>query len=170
GAAGGPRLGRIDGTVADLWAAHRAAGVDVHLLARPGYPPRLAADHQAPTVLFSRGSLDALDWPCVTVVGTRRCTHTGRQVARQLGRELAEAGVTVASGLALGIDGAAHEGLLAAGAAPPVGVVGSGLDVVYPRRHEHLWHDVATAGVLLSEVRLGGRPGPWRFPARTRTP
>src|SRR5205807_10481006 len=73
GAAGGPRLGRIGGTVADLWAAHRAAGVDVHLLARPGYPPRLAADHQAPTVLFSRGSLDALDWPCVTVVGTRRC-------------------------------------------------------------------------------------------------
>jgi DNA processing protein len=74
----------------------------------------------------------------------------------------------VVSGLALGIDGAAHEGVLAAKAAPPIGVVGSGLDVVYPKRHSQLWRDVAAAGVLLSEAPLGAAPEPWRFPARNR--
>jgi DNA processing protein len=157
-----------DDAVADVWAAHVAANVRVHLLGSDAFPERLAADHQPPAVLFSRGSLDALGRPSVSIVGTRRCTHTGRQIARQLGRELAAAGISVVSGLALGIDGAAHEGALAAGGAPPIGVVGSGLDVVYPRRHEQLWNDVATAGLLLSEVPLGGRPEPWRFPARNR--
>jgi DNA processing protein len=159
--------------VEPLLAAHRAAGVGVHLLGGAGYPARLAADHAAPAVLFSVGTLAALDAPLVSVVGTRRCTHTGREVARQFGRELAEAGVGVVSGLAAGIDGAAHEGALAAVAGAgtggaPVGVVGSGLDVVYPRRHERLWRDVASAGVLLSEAPLGARPEPWRFPARNR--
>ncbi|MGH9178813.1 MAG: DNA-processing protein DprA, partial [Acidimicrobiales bacterium] len=112
--------------------------------------------------------------PRVGIIGTRRATGYGRDVARQLGRELAEAGVSVVSGLALGIDGAAHEGavaghLLGRGeGAGPVGVVGSGLDVVYPRRHARLWSEVAGQGVLLSEAPLGSRPEPWRFPARNR--
>jgi DNA processing protein len=74
----------------------------------------------------------------------------------------------VVSGLAAGIDGAAHSGALAAAAAPPVGVVGSGLDVVYPKRHAALWTSVGKSGVLLSEAPLGARPEPWRFPARNR--
>jgi DNA processing protein len=76
----------------------------------------------------------------------------------------------VVSGLALGIDGAAHSGALAAGpgAAPPVAVVGSGLDVIYPWRHRKLWEQVAEAGVVLSEAPLGARPEPWRFPVRNR--
>jgi DNA processing protein len=89
-------------------------------------------------------------------------------VAFDLGRDLAAAGVVVVSGLASGIDGAAHRGALAAGGAPPVGVVGSGLDVVYPRGQDKLWHAVAAAGTLLSEAPLGGRPERWRFPARNR--
>jgi DNA processing protein len=78
--------------------------------------------------------------------------------------------VRIVSGLALGIDGAAHLGVLAAGdgAAPPVAVVGSGLDVLYPRAHARLWQQVAEAGVVLSEAPLGARPEPWRFPARNR--
>jgi DNA processing protein len=106
----------------------------------------------------------------IAVVGTRRCTAYGLDVARDLGRGLAEAGVTVVSGLALGIDGAAHEGALVAGAgaAPPVGVVGSGLDVVYPRRHRQLWRRVAEAGALLSEAPPGAPPEAWRFPKRNR--
>ena len=72
------------------------------------------------------------------------------------------------SGLALGVDGAAHQGALAAAAAPPVAVVGSGLDVVYPRSHARLWAQVAEAGLVLSEAPLGGRPESWRFPARNR--
>jgi DNA processing protein len=89
-------------------------------------------------------------------------------VAFELGRDLAAAGVRVVSGLALGIDGAAHRGALAAGGAPPVAVVGSGLDVVYPPSHSTLWQQVAGAGLLLSEAPLGARPEPWRFPFRNR--
>ena len=150
--------------------AHRRAGVAVHLLGEAGFPPALAGDHEAPPVLLSIGDPEALAGPRVGIVGTRRATGYGRDVARQLGRELAEGGVGVVSGLALGIDGAAHEGALSAGraAARPVGVVGSGLDVVYPRRHADLWRRVAGAGVLLSEAPVGARPEPWRFPARNR--
>jgi DNA processing protein len=132
------------------------------------YPRLLADDHQAPAALHYRGSLDALDAPAVAIIGTRRCTHYGRQVAAQLGRELAGAGVVVVSGLALGVDGAAHAGALAAGGAPVIGVVGSGLDVVYPRKHARLWEQVATDGLLLSEAPNGAAPEPWRFPARNR--
>src|SRR5690606_29610205 len=95
-------------------------------------------------------------------------------IAREWGRALAEAGVQVVSGLALGIDGAAHLGALdasatgATGVAPPLGVVGTGLDVVYPPRHAELWERIARDGLLVSEVPLGGEPTRWRFPARNR--
>lgn len=133
-----------------------------------GYPALLADDHQAPAVLYYRGSLDTVDLPAVGIIGTRRCTHYGRQVAERLGRELASAGVVVVSGLALGIDGAAHRGALSADAAPVVGVVGSGLDVIYPRAHTRLWDEVAEHGLLTSEAPCGAAPEPWRFPARNR--
>ncbi|MDP9402689.1 MAG: DNA-protecting protein DprA, partial [Actinomycetota bacterium] len=153
-------------------AAHIGAGVSVHLQGHAGYPAALAGDHEAPPVLFSLGSLSALDEkaPRVGIVGTRRCTGYGRDVARDFGTQLSSAGVAVVSGLALGIDGASHEGAVRAGAAgaPPIAVVGSGLDVVYPRRHASLWAQVADAGVILSEAPLGSRPEPWRFPARNR--
>ena len=172
---GGPRRAwlRVRGEMTDddvsaVWSAHTAAGVGVHVLGSSTYPARLAADHEAPAVLFARGDTGAIDGPLVTMVGTRRCTQTGRDIARQLGRELAEAGIGVVSGLAAGIDGAAHEGALAASAAKPIAVVGSGPDVVYPRRHARLWDAVAAQGLLLSEVALGGAPEPWRFPARNR--
>jgi DNA processing protein len=104
----------------------------------------------------------------VAVVGTRRCTTTGAGFAFELGRDLAAVGVSVVSGLADGIDAAAHRGALAAEAAPPIGVVGCGLDVVYPRSQRKLWEAVEGAGVLLSEAPLGARPERWRFPARNR--
>jgi DNA processing protein len=153
---------------ADLGAAHRRAGVAITVWGTSGYPTVLAEDHQPPAVLFSVGALEALTPPRVAIVGTRRCTRYGHDVAHRLGRELAEAGVAVVSGLAAGIDGAAHEGVLAAGAVPPIGVVGSGHDVVYPARHRRLWRRVGEQGVLLSEAPLGARPEPWRFPARNR--
>ena len=154
--------------VAEVWAAHQAAGVGVHVLGSPSYPPALGTDHEAPAVLFVQGDLAAMAHPRVAIVGTRRCTHYGRDVARQLGRQLAEAGVTVVSGLALGIDGAAHQGALDVDGAPPVGVVGSGHDVVYPRAHARLQRQVAARGAVLSEWPLGTRPEAWRFPARNR--
>lgn len=157
--------------VSSWWARCQADDQRVVLLGTDTYPTPLADDHAAPAVLFIRGDPAVMDGrPRVAVVGTRRCTAAGAEAAESIARDLAEAGVCVVSGLALGIDGAAHRGALAAGgsAVPPIGVVGSGLDVPYPRQHRSLWRDVAEAGALLSEVAPGGRPEPWRFPARNR--
>lgn len=158
--------GRYD--VAASWARLRDAGRSALWLGGPGYPPRLDADPEPPPVLFVEGALDHIARPSTALVGTRAATGYGRDVARLLGRQLAEAGVVVVSGLALGIDGAAHEGALAAMGAPPVAVVGSGLDVVYPRRHARLWQRVAGAGAILTEAPPGSAPEPWRFPLRNR--
>jgi DNA processing protein len=152
-----------------VWEAHVRAGVAVLLPGSAGFPPELAADLDPPAVLFARGDAGALDGRRVGIVGTRRASRYGRDVAYELGRDLAAEGVRVVSGLALGIDGAAHRGALSAGpGGPPVGVVGSGLDVVYPRSHAALWDDVAARGLLLSEAPLRARPEPWRFPVRNR--
>lgn len=155
-------------------AAHHAAGVLVLLEGDERFPHALRADLAPPAVLFAQGSLEHLEHPRAAIVGTRRCTGVGAGMARELGRELALNGVMVVSGLALGIDGAAHRGVLdGLGRAPdaaagPVAVVGSGLDVVYPSRHRDLWAAVRDHGLLLSEAPLGTRPAPWRFPARNR--
>ena len=101
-----------------------------------------ASDPEPPAVLFAQGDLAALGDVRVAIVGTRRCTGSGRGVRARARRELTDAGVAVVSGLALGIDGAAHRGVLEAGGRP-VGVVGSGLDVVYPAEHRDLWGRVA---------------------------
>lgn len=153
---------------AEAWAALRGQGVGVWVLGDTDYPSALSADPDPPPLLFWQGAPEALAGPAVAIVGTRRCTSYGTDVARQLGRDLSAAGVSVVSGLALGIDGAAHEGTLAGAGAPPVAVVGSGLDVVYPPRHRPLWRRVVEAGVVLSEAPLGAAPESWRFPLRNR--
>ncbi|MDQ6927134.1 MAG: DNA-protecting protein DprA [Actinomycetota bacterium] len=158
---------RVD--VARLWQAHVDAGVAVHVLSSPGYPAALGADSEAPAVLFSRGDVASLSGRRVAIIGTRRCTRYGRDVAWELGHDLADNGVTVVSGLALGIDGAAHAGALSARRRGTVAaVVGSGLDVVYPRGNSSLWSEVATEGIILSEAPLGSAPESWRFPVRNR--
>ena len=107
----------------------------------------------------------------MAIVGTRSATPYGRQVASELGSDLAAAGVIVVSGLARGIDGAAHAGALrerGAASAPPVAVVGTGLDIVYPATNRELWEAVASRGAILSEAGLGTKPHPGVFPARNR--
>ncbi len=155
-----------------LWADVLEAGIGVAVFGGPGYPPSLADDFEPPAVLFWRGSLASLEHRRVAIVGTRRCTRYGRDLARELGRDLALAGVSVVSGLALGVDGASHAGAMevgtGTGAGPPVAVVGSGLDVIYPRRHADLWAEVGRRGAVLSESPLGTPPEPWRFPVRNR--
>ena len=127
-----------------------------------------AHDPEPPALLFARGDLDVLRAPVmVAIVGTRQCTTVGRQVATDLGAELAEAGVVVVSGLAAGIDACAHRGALAGGGRP-LAVVGTGLDVVYPAANRRLWARVADAGLLASEAPAGTPPDRWRFPARNR--
>jgi DNA processing protein len=155
----------------ELRARLEAASVGVVWWGGPGYPTALEADPERPAVLFTRGDLATLDErPSVSVVGTRNATASGRSFAAALGRDLSDAGVHVLSGLARGIDGAAHRGALAAsaGAAGPVGVVASGLDHVYPPEHRQLWEQVAERGLLLSEVLPGTPPTAQRFPARNR--
>jgi DNA processing protein len=155
-----------------VWRTIVDQGIGVAVIGSPGYPPVLAADIEPPGVVFHRGSPDVVAGPRVAVVGTRQCSATGAAIACELGRSLAAAGVAVVSGLASGIDAAGHRGALAAlgdgAGAPPIGVVGSGLDVVYPRGQAELWRAVASHGVLLSEAPLGARPERWRFPARNR--
>ena len=150
------------------WRRVGDLGLRVAWRGQPGYPALLAGDLEPPAVLFHQGDLGTIEGPRVAIVGTRRCSATGRGVAFELGRDLAAAGVAIVSGLAAGVDGAAHRGALAADGAPPIGVVGCGHDVVYPPHQHDLWTAVASAGVLLSEAPPGTRPERWRFPARNR--
>lgn len=146
--------------------AHRVNGGQVLHPGHEAWP--FGEDPDPPILAFVRGSVDLFERrPSVAIVGTRRCTSVGRSVADAIGRDLAEAGVTVVSGLALGVDAAAHRGALSV-AGPVVGVVASGLDVVYPASNGTLWEAVAADGLLLSEVPMGHRPTKWRFPARNR--
>lgn len=152
---------------AGLLDAHARAGVWLCVPTRSAAAELWASDPEPPALLFGRG--DAID-PSVRrvgIVGTRRCTAYGRTVAKMLGAELAAAGVAVVSGLATGIDGIAQRAALERGGTV-IGVVGSGLDQVYPASNRTLWADVASHGTLLSEYPLGRRAAPWQFPARNR--
>ncbi|HEX3840925.1 MAG TPA: DNA-protecting protein DprA [Acidimicrobiales bacterium] len=152
--------------------SYRGAGIQVLVPGDGRYPPDLVGDPGAPAVLFAHGDPSVLvDRHRVAIVGTRSATPYGRQVAAELGRDLAAAGVAVISGLARGIDGAAHAGALSVAdgeGAPPVAVVGTGLDAVYPSSNAPLWEQVVARGVVFSESPLRTPPRPKVFPARNR--
>ena len=121
-----------------------------------------------PVALFAEGArVDALGAPRVGIVGTRSATPHGLADARELAATLADHGITVVSGLALGIDGAAHAGAVEAGGLT-VGVVATGLDIEYPRRHHSLYGRVREHGFVLGETGFGIGPTTWRFPVRNR--
>jgi len=151
--------------VAGVWQRHADAGVTVLTADSPAYPARLAGDPEAPAVLFCRGDPAAIGFPTAALVGTRSPTRYGIGVAAQFGADLAAAGVSVVSGLALGIDGAAHEGACGCGA-PPIAVVAGGLEQPYPSHHARLWERVAAQGAVFSESPVGVRTERWRFPKR----
>lgn len=160
-----------------LWRHCQERRIEVLLPGSANYPQRLADDIDPPAVLFRRGASASVCGPTVAVVGTRRPTAYGRQVAGDLGRALTEAGVTVISGLALGIDAAAHRGAIEAirskgsvGAvsARPVAVVGSNLESPCPQPNRRLADQIVEFGTLLSEVPPHVASAPWRFPVRNR--
>jgi DNA processing protein len=133
-----------------------------------GFPPLLAELHDPPARLYLRGGpTTVLARAAVAIVGARSCSPYGAQVARELARELAAAGVVVVSGLARGIDGEAHRGALAGGGLT-VAVLGCGIDRDYPRAHAELARRIAESGLVVSEYPPGVEPSPWRFPARNR--
>jgi DNA processing protein len=131
----------------------------------PTFPGRLAAIADPPLGIFVRGCTS--DGPAAAIVGSRHASAYGREVAEHLGRELAAAGVCVVSGMARGVDAAAHRGALASGG-PTVAVWGSGPDRVYPREHASLAEEIAAAGALLTEYPPGTAPLPRNFPERNR--
>jgi DNA processing protein len=132
----------------------------------PAYPERLRQIPDPPLALAVRGELGP-DELCVAVVGARRATEYGRRMAEALGRGLAQAGVTVVSGLAAGIDAAAHEGALEAGGRT-IAVLGTGVDRVYPSWHRELAARVVRQGALVSEFPCGTAPLAYNFPRRNR--
>jgi DNA processing protein len=135
------------------------------------YPAGLRDAADAPWALIARGDprlLDGLEpFGAVTVVGARRATSYGREVARELGRELAAAGLVVVSGLAFGIDACAHRGAVDAGRT--IAVLGCGPDVAYPQAHRSLWRRICETDLVISELPPGAAPWRWTFPARNRT-
>lgn len=132
----------------------------------PGYPAFLAESPEAPDVLFVQGSLP--DRPGVALVGTRSCTTYGRRLAGAYGTAVASAGWPVISGLARGIDGEGHRGMLEAEGVG-VAVLGCGPDVVYPPEHRGLWRRLLEGGgAIVTEYPPGTRPDGWRFPPRNR--
>jgi DNA processing protein len=135
----------------------------------PAYPAFLAAIYDPPAALWLRGSAEPelLSRPAVAIVGARACSSYGRAVARSLGRDIAAAGVVVISGMARGIDGEAHRGVLDAGGIT-VAVLGCGIDRNYPAAHAELAGRIAETGLIVSEYEAGVEPAPWRFPARNR--
>ena len=144
-----------------------AAGMEVVAWFDTRYPALLNCVNDPPPVLWTRGDVGVLGRPAVAVVGSRAATTYALDVGARLGGELAERGVVVASGLARGVDSAAHRGCLDAGG-PTVAVLGSGLDRVYPAEHEDLAQLVARSGVLVSELGPGAMPVPEHFPLRNR--
>ena len=131
------------------------------------YPGLLGEIYDPPLVLYCRGALEALDLPGMAVVGTRRPTFYGLQMAQGLALDLARRGVVIVSGLARGIDGAAHRGCLEAGGRT-VAVLGCGIDVVYPREHRQLTQKICERGLIVSEFPPGTSPAPQNFPVRNR--
>jgi DNA processing protein len=133
----------------------------------PGYPEALATIANPPHLIYCRGSLEARDARAVAIVGSRGCTGYGKRLAERLAGELARAGFAIVSGLARGIDGAAHRGALQAGGRT-LAVMAGGLSRIYPPEHHELAEQVEKAGALLSEAPMDLDPLPNMFPARNR--
>jgi DNA processing protein len=155
---------QLDGTLA--WLAE-GDGRAVLTLGDPDYPSPWLETPDPPLLVYAQGRLDLLRRDAIAVVGSRNPTAQGRDNACAFARSLSQAGLCVVSGLALGVDGAAHEGALD-GVGSTIAIVGTGLDRVYPRRHLALAHRIAQQGLLLSEYALGSLPHGAHFPQRNR--
>ena len=158
---------RDDQTVDEEVDRASRCGVRIICMTDAEYPKPLRNIPDPPICLYVRGELQPTDSVAVAVVGTRRCSHYGREQAVRFGELLGRAGFTVVSGLARGIDGHAHRGALGAGGRT-IAVLGNGMASIYPREHESLAEDVAGAGAVFSEYPLESAPAPENFPRRNR--
>ena len=133
----------------------------------PDYPQTLLQIYDPPVLLYVRGDAQVLNLPSLSIVGTRRPTLYGTQMAERLGRELAARGLVIVSGMARGIDALGHQGALAANGRA-IGVLGTGIDVCYPKENKKLYEKVLERGAIISEFPLHTHPAPENFPVRNR--
>jgi DNA processing protein len=145
----------------------KESGTVLVTIGDPRYPPLLREIYDPPVLLFARGRVDLLQSIMLGVVGTRRPTPYGLAVAERLSGDLSHAGLTIASGMARGIDTAAHKGTLAAGG-DTIAVLGCGVDIVYPSENRKLAAELAAKGLILSEFPMGSTAFPQNFPIRNR--
>ncbi len=150
-----------------VWNRIQAQGIEVLTWDDPTYPPMLKEIDQPPPVLYMRGSLQPTDEWAVAIVGTRRVTPYGRQVAEEIANALAQSGITVVSGLAIGVDTFAHQAAIRAGGRT-LAVLGSGVDVIYPNSNRRLADEIIGQGALLSDYAPGTGPEATNFPPRNR--
>ena len=150
-------------------AIRRSASASIRAIAwsDAAYPVALTTIADPPPVLWTRGRVEALSAPAVAIVGSRAASPYGLAVAEQLAADLAACGLVIVSGLARGVDSAAHRGALAAGGVT-VAVLGSGVDVIYPPEHASLAQAIDADGAVISELVPGTRPQQWFFPLRNR--
>lgn len=146
-----------------------AAGKNIRIIAcdDPLYPSLLKNIHDPPVVLYVLGKPEVLNCKGIGIVGSRAATHYGRNIAEKMANRLARQGFTIISGMALGVDTAAHKGTLAA-EGRTIAVLGCGLDIIYPPGNHMLYKDIAFSGAVVSEYPLGTLPDNFRFPARNR--
>lgn len=145
----------------------KGLGINTIAINDKNYPQKLREISDAPIVLYIKGEIKPEDEVAVAIVGSRKVTGYGKEMARKFASELASAGVTVISGLALGVDGVAHEAVLEIGGRT-LAVLGSGLDKIYPPTHQGLARRVSQSGALVSEYPLGHEALPFNFPYRNR--
>jgi len=153
-----------DVVLAELKAG-KSAGAVLLMAGQPQYPDALTDISDAPPLLWALGDTDLLQRPMIALVGARNASSLGTRMAKRLGEDLGKAGFTVVSGLARGIDAAAHLGALAGGT---VAVMAGGVDIIYPAENTQLAHDIAKTGLRLSEMPMGLQPQARHFPARNR--
>ena len=149
-------------------AAVRRLGCRLVNWTEPEYPRTLLEIYDPPVLLYVRGDVQVLNNVALSIVGTRRPTLYGGQMAERLGRDLAVRGVVIISGMARGIDALSHQGACSAPGGRAVGILGTGIDVVYPKENKKLYEKVLACGALLSEFPIGSHPAPENFPVRNR--
>src|SRR6202030_2961131 len=149
-------------------AAAQAAGCKLLTWDEPAYPARLREIYDPPPLLYVLGNIELLNKHLISIVGARRPTPYGNQMAERLGRDLADRGIVVTSGMARGIDSCAHKGALSPTSGATIGVLGCGIDVVYPKENKKLFADMEQRGAIITEFPMGTFPAPQNFPIRNR--
>lgn len=134
----------------------------------PEYPSRLREIYDPPPLLYVRGNIGLLNRHTIAIVGSRRPTPYGNQMAERLARDLTDRGLVIASGLARGIDSSAHKGALSSASGATIGILGCGIDVVYPKENKKIFAEMEQRGVIISEFPMGTFPAPQNFPIRNR--